>query len=443
LAPATATFSEPAFSGKERPWRHRIRRHAGTLLRFSTGQLALQGITAFTGLCLVRWLAVADFAVFGLSLTIQQALGLIVDLGVTSAIMALTGRDYQNGSVLGRYIQAGLHLRTRLLVIAAAVGVGTVYLVGGRQHWARPTEVTVFAIIISGVLAQFWITIYGVPLILNQRLGRYYGILAGAAALRLACVVALGSSGALAAGSALVAGTAASFAAALALRHSSRTHWEAARRVDPEAKRRIVKYIAPRAPLVMFQSLQGQAGLLAVSYFGSPKPVAETGALGRLGQLFTLLNAFNWIILGPRFARIGQAQLRPLYLKTVGIAAGVAVLAVGAAFRWSGPLLWIIGPKYAHLEVPLRYIVSAACMAYVSTLLLVIHNNRQWVFWWSAWLEIGLVLGVQLGSFAVLNLGTTLGASQMVFYTAVAILFVQILVGWYSLVKQNAGQTEP
>ncbi len=81
---------------------------------------------------------------------------------------------------------------------------------------------------------------------------------------------------------------------------------------------------------------------------------------------------------------------------------------------------------------------AAACIACVTTLLLVIHNNRQWVFWWAAWLEIGLVLGVQVGSFAVLNLGTTLGASQLAFYTSIVILFVQVLVGWFSLSKRIA-----
>jgi O-antigen/teichoic acid export membrane protein len=432
LAPATATLSSRTATRKKRLWRH-----LGTLTRFFTGQVALQGITAFTGLCLVRWLAVGDFAVFGLSLTLQQALGLIVDLGVTSAIMALTGDQYRNGAVLGRYVQAGLHLRSRLLAIGAIAGMGAIYVVGRRQHWPWPTQVTVFAIVISGMLSQFWISVFGVPLILNQRLGRYYGILAGGAAFRLVGVIALRWAGLLTAGPALAVGTAASFFAALTLRHSSRTHWEAASQVDPQAKRRIVKYIAPRAPLVIFQSLQGQVGLFAVSYFGSPKPLAETGALGRLGQLFTLLTAFNWVVLGPRFARIGKEKLRPLYLKTVGIAGGVAALAAGVAFRWPGPLLWLIGPKYANLEGPLRYVTAAACIACVSTLLLVIHNNRQWVFWWAAWLEIGLVLGVQMGSFAALNLGTTLGASQLAFYTSIVILLVQVLVGWYSLARRN------
>jgi hypothetical protein len=436
LGPKAAT-PDPGAGAGGLVRRQRIRARLGTLLRFSAGQLALQGITAFTGLCLVRWLTVADYAVFGLSLTLQSALGLIVDLGVTSAIMALTGDQYRNGAVLGRYIQAGLHLRSRLLGIGAAVGMGAIYVVGNRQHWSWSTEVTVFAVVISGVLAQFWISIYGVPLILNQRLGRYYGILAGAAGLRLTCVAVLRRWGELTAGSALVAGTLAGLCAALTLRHWSRTHWEAASQVDGQAKGKIIHYIAPRAPLVIFQSLQGQVALFAVSYFGSSRPMAETGALGRLGQLFTLLSAFNLIILGPRFARIGKEKLRPLYLKTVGIASGIAMLAAGAAFRWPGPLLWLIGPKYGHLEGPLRYVAAAACIAYVSTLLLVIHNNRQWVFWWSAWLEIGLVLAVQAGSFARLNLGTTLGASQMAFYTSIAILLVQVLVGWHSLTKGN------
>src|SRR6202040_1503771 len=105
--------------------------------------------------------------------------------------------------VLGRYVQAGLQLRSRLLVIGAAVGAGAIYIVGQRQRWPLPTQLTVFAIVISGVLAQFWISIHGVPLILNQRLGRYYGILAGAAAFRLGCVGLLRWAGVLTAGPAL------------------------------------------------------------------------------------------------------------------------------------------------------------------------------------------------------------------------------------------------
>ncbi len=236
-------------------WHGQVWRHLGTLLRFSTGQIALQGITAFTGLCLVRWLAVADYAIFGLSLTLQSALGLIVDLGVTSAIMALTGDQYSNGAVLGRYIQAGLHLRSRLLLMGTAVGAGAIYVIGKRQQWPFSTEALVFVIVISGLLSQFWISIYGVPLILNRRLGRYYGILAGAAGFRLASVVVLRWVSVLSAGPALAAGTLASLGAALTLRRWSRDHWEAASRVDPQAREKIIRYISPRAPLVVFQSL--------------------------------------------------------------------------------------------------------------------------------------------------------------------------------------------
>jgi hypothetical protein len=295
----------------------------------------------------------------------------------------------------------------------------------------------VFALVVSGLLAQFWTSIYGIPLILNQRLGTYYGIQAGAAALRLVFVAVLRLAGVLTAGPALAVGTVASLCAALTLRHMSRAHWQAASHVDPGSKRKIIKYIAPRAPLVIFQSFQGQISLFAVSYFGSPKPMAETGALGRLGQLFVLMNAFSWIVLGPRFARISKEKLLPFYLKAMGIATGVSALAAGAAFVWPGPLLWLIGPKYVNLERPLRYVIAAACIAYVSNLLLVIHNNRQWVFWWSAWLEIGLVMVVMVGSFTMLNVGTTLGASQFGFFMSLAILFVQVLVGWYSLTNRN------
>jgi O-antigen/teichoic acid export membrane protein len=226
----------------------------------------------------------------------------------------------------------------------------------------------------------------------------------------------------------------ASLCVALVFRRLSRIYWLPQDR-DSEAIGKILRYIAPLVPGLIFLSIQGQLTVFIVSYFGVAKPVAEVAALGRLGQIFTLLAAFNGMILGPRFARMEQRFLKRSYLRTAGLVSLVALGASSLALFWPASFLWLLGPKYAKLSGALRYVTSAGCLGYISSALWSIHAARQWIYWWSCWYFIGIITIVQVLGIAFLPVSTTLGASILGFCTALAGLSVHIAVGIYSLKK--------
>jgi O-antigen/teichoic acid export membrane protein len=421
--------------------RGRVTRILRTVLTFSAGQMCLQGLTALTGLCLVRWLSVSDYAQFGFSLTFQQALGLIVDLGVTSAIVALVGDQQRNPAVLGRYMRAGFYLRTRLLVIVSVIGAIIFAYLAARQSWPLTRQTAVFGIVVLGLMAQFWSSIYGVPLILRQRLGTYYGIQAGAALLRLFLILVLQLTNTLGAVSALTVGALAYMCTALLFKRTSAQYWALAATRDSEATRRIIGYITPLAPTIVLMSLQGQLVVLILSYFGVAKPIAEVAALGRLGQLFILLSAFNGIVLGPRFARVDFSRLTRQYLGSVGLTAIVSGAAVAAILMCPSALLWVLGPKYATLSHPLQYVAVNGGLTYICSALWSIHSARQWIYWGGTWAQVGVVIVVQASGITFLDVSTTLGASKLSCFTTAGILSVNIAVGVYSFNKLGKSRT--
>ena len=134
---------------------------------------------------------------------------------------------------------------------------------------------------------------------------------------------------------------------------------------DAQTKRQMLNYIAPLIPGMIFAAFQGQIAIALITLFGKTQNIAEVGALGRLGQLFTLLNTFNQVIIEPYIARVSRTSLTVRYLQVaasqVAVGAGLSTLAVW----FPAPLLWIIGPRYAQLRGEVGWVAMTASVNYV------------------------------------------------------------------------------
>jgi O-antigen/teichoic acid export membrane protein len=397
--------------------------------------MAMQATMGVAGVVLVRWLSIADYARFSFGLTFQTSLAFIMDLGIATSITALVAKQHHDRTVVGRYIQAGLHLRSRLLLIAYTVGGAAFAYLAHRQGWTPSQQLSMFAIVSASLLAQFWLSIYSIPLILHQRLGAYYAVQTSGYGVRLICVCALHFFSRLTAETAMLSGTAALFCAAIGFKILSAPLHTPPAEVDREARTKILGYIRPRAPLVVFQAVQSQVIIFILAFCGVARPVAEVSALGRLGQFFALLVAFNGVVLTPTFARLGLDRLLRMYLRTAAVACGIASLIGGAVFACPKPILWILGSRYAGLAGPLRFVVLGACISYVSSVLYHMHSARKWVYAWATWLEIALVLAAQVCGIMLLNVSTTSGACKLGVLTAAMVMVAHVAVGVYSLRK--------
>jgi O-antigen/teichoic acid export membrane protein len=402
------------------------------LLVFGGGQIGLQAVAALSGIVLVRWMSIEAYSKLGLALTFQFSMGLLVELGLGSAVIALIGVAAEDPDLLGRYLKSALYLRTRLLAAVCVLTAGLVAFTGYRQHWSFPEQILIFIGVCGGLYTQLGLSLYGLPLIVRRNLRPYYAVQIGVALVRLGLIIILALVSALNAEMVMLAGSGAGFVGMFVLRYLGRTYCRYPERPDPQVTMSLIRYIAPLIPGVLYISLQGQVAMVVVSYFGLVQPVAEVAALARLGQLFALLTAFNAIVIGPAVAKIEDVlTLTNFYRRAVTgavlLGGTISVLAI-----WlPEPLLWLLGPKYAQLRSALRLVVASSCINYLSSVLWSIHAARAWVFWWATWLFIGFLFMVQVFGVLLLPVETTIGASQLGLITSVAVLFVHICVGAY------------
>ncbi len=116
---------------------------------------------------------------------------------------------------------------------------------------------------------------------------------------------------------------------------------------------------------------------------------------------------FNTIVVEPYIARIGRERLLRTFVGFVLLAMLGCVPILLVAFLWPQGFLWILGAKYAGLRGALGWYMLSACMNFVSGLIWIMNRARKWVFWSGSFLEVVLLLGVQLAFFILIGVRTT------------------------------------
>lgn len=380
-------------------------------------------------------MSVEHYAQFGVAFAFQSTVGMLADLGFSSSILALAGERARDPKVVGRYVRSARHFRFWL-----AIGVGCVFalafpLITREQPWSAVTKSAILASILVAVAVQAW-AMYQAPLLAHREISAVYRPQIFGGALRM------GLSGLLHVLNGL-SGVVASWVGTLALGISS---WWTRRlgrplicepeRSDPQANREMLRYLAPLMPGVVFTAFQSQISLAIITILGSTQNVAEVAALGRLGQLFGILAAFNGVIVGPHLAALPAAKLRSTYLCILGAGTAVAAALSLGAFLLPEPLLWLLGPNYRDLRSAVGWVVLTACVSYIAGMLWTMHAARRWLYGWYTGLYIALVIGAQIGLAMAFNLGTTMGVVLFGLGTAVAGLAAHAFVGVLHLVKR-------
>lgn len=430
VIPTAPTAAAPTPASRLRSW-------ARVGMEFSVGQGAVQVLNLVTGFLLLRWLGVEDYALLSFGLACQAMLGTFLDLGNSGAISALVGSRISDRAVVSEQMVAALRLRTRLAILAVPPVVLSFWLLGAQQPWSAPGLAVVLAAAALGALGQSSMGVHSAPLLMHREIGRWYRIAGAAAMARLALISAFHATGALAGSVAAWIGAGSSTATAWACRRASRGRWVAGTRVSPEARAALLRHLGPQIPGAMFTAFQGQITLLLISWFGRTLEVAETAALGRVGQIFVALAAFNGVVLAPRMAALPAALVRSRYALVLAGAGALAATLVALAWLYPDPLLWLLGKNYDHLGSELRLMVAAASMHYVGSVMWSVHAARRWVYWWSSALFIGGTLAVQGAYLATHDLSSTASVMQFAVWSAVAALGVHAATAAYGIRREG------
>ncbi|HEY9901386.1 MAG TPA: hypothetical protein V6D43_02980 [Candidatus Sericytochromatia bacterium] len=412
----------------------KFRRLTALLLSFIAGQGSVQVLSLVSGLFLIRWLSVEAYAQYSVAFGFQSTLSMLIDLGFSGSIIALVGDRGSDKAVVGNYIRSAKHFRNRLFAILIPGAALAFPLVTFKQHWDWTTQLLLFVSIIASIFFQGWVSYYGAPLLIHRQLKPFYQPQIISAFGRIVLCFSLYFLSALTSWTTAWVSSAVMALNGFLYRRATTNLMAEPSQSDPKLNREMLRYLSPLIPGIIFTAFQGQISLLLITLFGQTQSIAEVAALGRLGQLFFILSAFNGVIVEPYIAKVPRQDLARRYFQILGGASVISIALCGIAFLFPDPLVWILGSKYQNLRVETGWIVAGACVNYVNGVMWTIHSARKWIYWWGTGLYIGLLLATQLICVSFMTLNTTLNVIYFSLITTVAVTLVHIANGVYGFI---------
>jgi O-antigen/teichoic acid export membrane protein len=411
--------------------RTRLVRLTRLLVSFVSLQGATQLASGLAGILAVRVLPVPAFAVYAIALSVQTSIAALSDVGVTTVVLARAGQNHADPARLAVLAATARRYRLQLTIPALLAGAPLLFFSLGSARPDLTSCLAIFGLLGAIVLLQLSASIDGALLLAQLRANAQLMAQLLAAIARLALIASLLAF----LPTVLIALVINCVALALQawlqrfsvhrlIPRSSATSAE-----DLRAFREFVKRQYPNAIHFAFSS---QITLWLISIFSSSTVVANVGALGRLTGLIILLQGSVITLVAPRVARLSDPQLIwKRYSQVVGASCVLSSLGLLAAFLIPGPLLWIIGPKYASLRDYLPLAMTSAVIYLVSTTFFSMNSSRAWVV--PPAFAIPFTLGTQALAAYRLNLSDTRGALLFSAVTALPPLMMNALLAWKQL----------
>lgn len=409
----------------------RTRRWAGLITRFLAGQGAVQLINLITGFFLLRWMSIESYAQFSVAFGFQSTLQWMVELGATHSIIALTGDRGRDKETVGRYIRSAIYFRKRLYLVIVPIAAIAFPLVTAKQHWNWRIQLLLFISIASALFFQGFASYYSAPFLINQKLKHYYQPQIFTSIARLVICFLLRFALLLTSWATAWTNSAVIAVNGWLYRRKANDLVSVPRQADPECNREMLNYMLPSLPWLIFSAFQGQISLLLIAIFGQTRNIAEIAALGRLGQLFLVLGAFNSIVIAPYIAKVARPHLARRYFQILGGAFVISMFLTSVSFIFPEPLLWILGDKYQNLRVEIGWAVAVSCVGYISTVMMTMHSARKWIYWWWGSLNIFTSVIIQIVCIFLFDLSSTLNVLYFSLVTILATLAMLIVSGAY------------
>jgi hypothetical protein len=419
----------------------RLTKWRGPLLAFAIGQPSVQLLNLISGFLLLRWLDVQQYAMLGIALAFQTTINQLTDVGFSGSIVALAGARGHDPDVIGTYLRSARYWRARFQSITLLIAVIAFPLITWNQPWSPLSKTLLFCSAALGVFFQGFV-MYGTPLLVHRSLRLYYAPLIQSAIIRLLLCASLFTLGLLQSwGAALIASLAIGYSG-LRYRRLSRPFINEPYASVPATNSEMFRYLAPLIPGVAFVAIQGQILVGISAIFGSTQNIAEVSALGRIGQLFLILGAFNSVFIEPYIARVSTDLLLRRYILIIAVALTICMATTYVGFVFPQPLLWLLGENYAFLHEEVGWVVLSGCLSYLGGVFWAMHAARKWIFWWGSAIYIITMVATQSISVALMDLSETFAVILFGLFSTTTGLLVHIATACYGLKYKRCSTNE-
>jgi hypothetical protein len=404
------------------------RGRATRLASFASTQLAVQIIGFASGVVLVRHMEQVQYGYYTLSLSMVSIANILSDLGLATAVMATGGRLVGQRGELAHLVSDANVLHLRLAVLSFGVLIPCFVVLLLRQH-AAVWQVTALTLLIlvsallnvrNGVMLSITRLLGHVAL--QQKLDLAVNV-AKFALLMIATWLVLDAT------VACVVNLAVAVAYLVVLRRHSTASVGALPVASGGHAAALRQHLWKQAPNSVYFVLSSQLAVWLVGTFGNAERVAEVGALGRLGALFTVVGAVSAALVFPYFARQdGPAELTAGFVGVNVFFAAVLVALVSLASVFPGPILWVLGGRYVALHSELVWMIVAATLSAWGGTVYGIGCARGWVLPVSLSMSAG-VAATALSAAAV-DVSSVLGSFMI--NTATGLAGTVVAIGYFA-----------
>jgi O-antigen/teichoic acid export membrane protein len=388
---------------------------APILVQFAFIQAVVQALGFAAGLLIVRTLPKREYAFYTIGNTMLGTILVLADSGISSALMAIGGRVWQDGQRLGSLLNTAFQLRRQLAALTLLVVVPVLIWLLAQNGASRLTIAGLVVAVLAGSGLELITSIYAVALRLRSEIRQIQKQAMASALVKLAIVgIALFIfMNAVIAIVSVVIGYAVQFAM---LRRWVHRTVDRSAPADPIMRSQIVSVLKKQAPHSIYYCLQGQITVWLISIFGNAESVANVGALGRLAVVFALLSSITAEVVLPAFARIQSLHhLRRRYFQIVAGYFGVSVLSVAAVALFPRQILSVLGHQYSGLHAEGFLMAACAVVSTTAGLLWAINSARAWIVHPAFLIPCTIV--VQVATISFLDLATVKGVLLFTMYS--------------------------
>lgn len=358
--------------------------------KYISVQLIVQAITFASGMLLIRTLSKQEYAFFTLANSMQGIMSNLADIGVSSSLLAIGGKVWQDKYRFGQLVNTATRLRRYFAIISVIIVTPILFWMLINNGASNRYAVLMIVAIIVELNFTLATGVLNIVPKLNSKIKQVQSLEFSFSASRL-LMLGVAYFTYLNAGVALFVSTIAS-----GLQKTLISNW-AKKDIDLQApislqdKAEILRIVKICLPTTLFYCVQGQITIWLISLFGNTQNIAEVGALGRLEVIFALIGSIMGNVLSPSFARCqSRNKLKRLYFKILGLTIFLESLIVIAAFLFPMQILWVLGPKYYNLQDVLFLMTIGAVLKNIVGTIFSMNNSKAWLE--HGWVMIPIVM---------------------------------------------------
>ena len=401
-----------------------------------SAQILVQGLAFVSGIVILRILPTKEYALYTIANAMLGTLSVLSDSGISTGVMAQGGIVWKDKIKLGEVLTTGMYLRKKFSICSLIISLPILVYLLRNQEATWLSTILICISIIPPFYAALSDNLLETVLKLHQAIVPLQKNQVSTALLRLILVtstvfffpftfIALFSNGL-----PRIWGN-------YKLRKINTSYLTLSSVPNRVISDEILKIVKRGLPEVLFFCFSGQITIYFLSIFGVSNSIASVGALSRLGMIMTVFYALANTLFVPRFSRLAFKReiLLKGFLKIIFSFSILCLLIQLVTFLFSRYILFILGPKFFHLNSELNIFILGANFNLIVGICFGLYSSKGWIIKPTISLPINcLILIVGMLTF---KLSTLSGVLWFNVFNALMQLIFQLTFAIVKIVRIN------